>query len=115
MLAARGVPFAERTVSSNEDIEAFKRLAGSGTLPLLTVGGQQLRGYSESEWTQFLDAAGYPKSSQLPPRYVQPPASPLVAVQQPAQRQAEAEPPRHAPARPALAAPAGDNPAGITF
>lgn len=79
-LQGRGIPFTERTITSNEDIEALKRLSGAGTVPFLTIGGQQLRGYSQTEWTQFLDAAGYPKVSQLPSSYQNAPPAPLVAV-----------------------------------
>jgi glutaredoxin len=115
MLANRGIPFTERTVTSREDIEALKRLAGgSPALPFLTIGGQQLKGYSETEWTQFLDAAGYPKTSQLPPAYVPAPALPLVAAQEPrAPRPAPATPPAAAAQAPAPA-PA-ENPSGIRF
>ena len=84
MLIGRGVPFTEKTVTSNEDIEALQ--APERAQPRcrsLTIGGQQLKGFSEVEWSQFLDAAGYPKTSQLPASYRQPPATPLVAVQQP--------------------------------
>lgn len=91
MLTTRGIPFAEKTVTTNEDIEALRRLAGSPTLPVATIGGQQLRGYSEQEWGQYLDAAGYPQTSQLPPGFRRAPATPMVAV---------------APARPAASAPA---------
>lgn len=115
MLMSRGIPFTERTVTSREDIEALRRLAGgTPALPFLTIGGQQLKGYSETEWTQFLDAAGYPKTSQLPPAYVPAPALPLVAAQ-------EARVPRPAPATPPAAAaqaPAptpAENPSGIRF
>lgn len=89
MLATRGIPFSEKTVTTNEDIEALRRLAGSPTLPVATIGGQQLRGYSQQEWAQYLDAAGYPQTSQLPSGFRRAPATPLVAV---------------APARPASAA-----------
>jgi hypothetical protein len=112
---SRGVPEIEKTVTSAEDIEALKRLAGSATLPFLTIGAQQLRGYSEVEWVQFLDAAGYPKTSQLPPSFTPQPATPLVAAQEPerpAPRPAVAERPAAAPAP--LEAPA-DNPSGIRF
>ena len=115
MLLGRGIPFAERTVTTNDDIEALKRLAGTPTLPFLTIGGQQLKGFSESEWGQFLDAAGYPKTSQLPATYTPAPAAPMVAIQEPPR-------PRAAPAElPSAAAPpppapnSGDNPAGIKF
>jgi len=114
MLSARGVPFAERTVTTNEDIEALKRLATGATLPMLTIGGQQLRGYSEAEWTQFLDAAGYPKSSQLPPGYAQAPATPLVAADQPQRSRPAAEPTAALPPA-SPPPPAEDNPAGIKF
>jgi glutaredoxin len=114
MLSSRGIPFAEKSVTTNEDIEALKRLSsGAATLPLLTIGGQQLRGFSESEWTQFLDAAGYPKTSQLPPTYSRAPAAPLVVVQD----QTAARPAPEAPAfsRPLPPPPPEDNPAGIKF
>jgi glutaredoxin len=116
-LSGRGIPFAEKTVATNEDIEALQRLTGGASLPLLTIGGQQLKGYSEVEWAQFLDAAGYPKTSQLPASFRRPPATPLVAVQQrpAAAPRAAAEPgaAAAAPSRPAES-PA-NNPAGIRF
>ncbi|MGZ5194266.1 MAG: glutaredoxin family protein [Ramlibacter sp.] len=114
MLSSRGIPFAEKTVTTNDDIEALKHLsAGVATLPLLTIGGQQLRGFSEAEWTQFLDAAGYPKTSLLPPSYSQAPPAPLVVVQD----QTAARPAAEAPtaSRPPPPPPPVDNPAGIKF
>jgi glutaredoxin len=114
LLATRGIPFVEKTVTSSEDIEALKRLAGAPSLPFLSIGGQQLRGFSVIEWGQFLDAAGYPKSSQLPSTYSTPPAAPLVAVEVPRPpAPPAAEPPRAGvpPAPPATSR----NPAGIIF
>jgi glutaredoxin len=121
LLTTRGIPFTEKTVTSNEDIEALKRLAGAAALPFLTVGGQPIRGYSEVEWVQFLDAAGYPKTSQLPPSYTQAAPTPLVAAQEPlkptqpqsAQR-TPADGERGATPAAPLEAPA-DNPSGIRF
>lgn len=114
MLAARGIPFSEKTVGSNDDIQALQRLSGDSSLPFLTIGGQQLKGFSDSEWTQFLDAAGYPKTSALPPNYRREPAAPLVAVAaQPAPAERAAT--RPAAAAPAAQAPATQNPAGIRF
>ncbi|WP_416399950.1 glutaredoxin family protein [Alicycliphilus denitrificans] len=120
LLVNRGVPFTERTVGSNEDIEALRRLSGESSLPFGTIGRQQLKGFSDSEWSQYLDAAGYPRQSQLPPGYRRPPATPLVAVQaRPAAPEAESAPaaPAARPAAPATP-PAGRtpaNPAGIIF
>ncbi|MBX3659272.1 MAG: glutaredoxin family protein [Ramlibacter sp.] len=89
-LTGRGIPFTEKSVTSNEDIDALQRLSGSSSVPFLTIGGQQLRGFSETEWSQFLDAAGYPKNSILPAAYRQTPVTPLVAAQQTNRPAAEA-------------------------
>lgn len=120
LLVARGVPFTERTVGTSEDVEALEKLSGKSNLPFATIGGQQLEGFSETDWSQYLDAAGYPKQSQLPANYRRAPAAPLVALK-PAQEapKSAAEKPAAAPARrPAVPAPSGptpSNPAGIKF
>ena len=113
MLSARGIPFSERTVTSNDDIDALKRLSGAASLPLLTIGGQQIKGFSESEWTQFLDAAGYPKTSLLPPGFVRRPPAPMVDLQEPQTARPAAAPAPNTAARPAP--PPAENPAGIKF
>jgi glutaredoxin len=117
LLASRGVPFTEKTVTSNEDIDALKRLAGAASLPFLTIGSQQLRGYSQIEWVQFLDAAGYPKTSQLPASYTASAATPLVAAHDPqdAPRAAAAQGGRAAAPQPAPVQIQADNPSGIRF
>jgi glutaredoxin len=115
MLSGRGIPFAEKTVTTNEDIEALKRLGG-GSLPFLTIGGQQIKGYSEVEWGQFLDAAGYPKTSQLPANYSQAAATPLVAAQEPQRAARPAAQPERTEARGPVAPPEPvENPTGIRF
>jgi glutaredoxin len=115
-LNARGIPFTEKTVSSADDIAAFKRLNGVASLPMLAVGGQHLKGYSASEWTQYLDAAGYPKTSVLPAGYRRSAATPMVeakAAAAPATAAQKAEEPK-APAEVPVTAPA-TNPSGIKF
>ncbi|MEJ8851497.1 glutaredoxin family protein [Variovorax rhizosphaerae] len=118
MLTTRGVPFSERTVRSNEDVAALQRLSGQNTLPLVSIGTQQLKGYSDIEWSQYLDAAGYPKSNQLSAGYARPSAQPLVAIKEapaaraPASAAAPVAPP---PAPAAISGPTPDNPAGIKF
>lgn len=114
-LSSRGVPFTERTINNNEDNEALKRLSGDATMPFATIGGQQLKGFSDVEWGQFIDAAGYPKTSALPATYRNPAPAPLVAVQvRPAQTGAA---PTAAPAaaETPAAAPAPANPSGFRF
>lgn len=119
MLITRGIPFAEKTITSAEDSQALQRLSGDNNLPFATIGGQQLKGFADSEWTQFLNAAGYPASSILPASYRQAPATPLVAVSTaPTGARAGASAAATRPAAPAgpppVAAPA-NNPAGIKF
>jgi glutaredoxin len=119
-LTRRGIPFNERTVTTGEDADSLERLVGAAQLPSLTIGSQQLRGFAETEWTQFLDAAGYPRTSQLPPSYRRPPATPLVAVQPPPAATPPAQQAAQQPA-PQVQAPAPSegpgpsNPAGIRF
>lgn len=120
MLTSRGIPFNERTVITNEDRAALQRLTGDTSLPYLTVGGQRIRGYSDSEWTQYLDAAGYPKSSALPAAYKNAPPTPLVPLPTGSSAAKAAEKAASAtasepvtPPPPPTANPA--NPAGITF
>ncbi len=119
MLTARGIPFTEKTVNTVEDVQALQRLSGENALPFATIGGQQLKGYSDSEWTQFLNAAGYPATSVLPASYQQVPATPLVAIAPatpagPAGATPGANSPRAATG-PTQAAPVTGNPSGIRF
>ena len=118
-LNSRGIPFSEKTISTAEDSDALKRLIGETVVPVLTIGGQQVRGYSDSEWGQFLDAAGYPARSVLPASWRNPPPSPMVAVQRPAPAAPAAGVPeaRRPADNPQTSAPAdpADNPAGIKF
>ena len=123
LLQARGVPFSERTVQSNEDIEALQRLSNSASLPFATIGSQRLIGFSDIEWKQYLDVAGYPKLSQLPPSYQQPVPTPLVAAKraetvQPSpssKEKAAAATDSKQPARDPLSGSTQTNPAGIRF
>ncbi len=125
LLVQRGVPFTERSVNSNEDIEALRRLSGDSTLPFGTIGRQQLKGFADAEWTQYLDAAGYPAQSRLPKGYTQPAATPLAPAKAPAASAPDApqeaasapagRPRRQAPPPPPPGAPTPSNPAGIRF
>ena len=66
LLQQRGIPYAERRLGNDEDVLALERLTGARSVPALTIGPQPLRGFSETDWTAYLDAAGYPKTSRLP-------------------------------------------------
>ena len=104
MLVQRGVPYAERLIQSDEDLQALARISGARTVPVLAVGSQITRGWLESEWSANLDLAGYPRESRLPRDWPVAVAAPLAA--RPAPEPATSLP----PAPPAAAAPA-QNPA----
>ncbi|WP_370871009.1 glutaredoxin family protein [Hydrogenophaga sp.] len=115
LLNSRGIPYSEKTITTAQDSEALKRLSGETSLPFLTIGSQQIKGYSDAEWTQFLDAAGYPQQSVLPSQYRRPAPSPLVAVEA-AQRAAPVTNRPQTPAEPVVpVAPPVLNPSGIRF
>ncbi|TFZ03248.1 glutaredoxin family protein [Ramlibacter rhizophilus] len=128
LLATRGIPYSERTVSSQSDIQALQRLTGGRDLPLLAIGAQHIKGFSGSEWNQYLDAAGYPRTSALPAGWKPAPAQALAgstveAAASPSAPSAAAtgpEAPAATASRPATphSAPrsgGGSNPAGIQF
>jgi glutaredoxin len=120
LLRSRGIPFADKTVTSSDDAESLKRLADTSSLPLLTIGSQQIKGYSAPEWTQYLNAAGYPEKSKLPANYRYAEPSPLVAAKaadtstSPAKAAADARPKVSVPDTPAPRV-TPSNPAGIQF
>lgn len=110
LLQQRGVPYAEKRVATDDDAAALERLVGGRTVPSLTIGAQPLRGLSQTDWSAFLDAAGYPRESKLPRGWQAAETTPLVE-----QRPAPRTPPAAAPARqaePPVPAPA---PGAIRF
>lgn len=118
LLSNRGVPFREKTVNTNEDIGAFSRISKENSMPLLTIGGQQVKGYSETEWSQYLDSAGYPKQSALPSSYRQPAAEPMSPLKTAAEAGTDtdtASPPKPVSNKPAPPIDRASNPAGIRF
>jgi glutaredoxin len=117
LLGGRGIPFSERIVGTPADSAALQRISGDTSLPFLTIGGQQIKGFSSSEWNQFLDAAGYPGSSVLPASYRNPLPTPLVAVQPaaPTPRQEDSQKQNPAAGSSPPASDSAANPAGIKF
>ncbi len=94
LLQQRGIPYTERRVSSEDDAMALERAVGGRTVPALTIGAQPLRGLSETDWTAYLDAAGYPRVSKLPSGWQAAPTQALtekVAAARPAAPAARAE------------------------
>lgn len=100
MLRQRGIPFTEKTVKTEADIQALQRMESSSELPVLRIGIQQLKGYIDAEWRSYLDAAGYPAQSRLPPSYRNADPAPLVGqttAAPPARPAAPPQPPAQLP------------------
>ncbi len=94
LLAARGVPYTEKTVNDRNDTVAFRKAAGNeAKFPYLLVGRDGQQGFQADAWNRSLSAAGYPETSQLPKSYRNPPPQPA------------------APARTAASAPSDQAPA----
>jgi glutaredoxin len=73
LLTSRGIPFVEKTVTTNEDIAKLRQAASDAQLPLLIVGRNKQKGFESSGWAASLSAAGYPETSKLPASYRNPP------------------------------------------
>lgn len=120
LLAARGIPYREKTVTSNEDIVRLREAGGDAQLPLLLVGKERQQGFSDSAWSAALSAAGYPQTSRLPPHYRHPAPEPAAGRAAPAASaapKAEAGAGAAAPAarQEALPTPTGNAPPGFRF
>lgn len=108
-LSKRGIPFVEKTITTNDDLQAVKKIAGSSGLPVMTIGNSKLLGFEPSGWGTSLDTAGYPANSLLPASYkASPPTAlapkkpetppPAPPVQSPVESQATAAAPPTVPA-----------------
>jgi glutaredoxin len=97
LLAKRGIPYSERDVSNAADADTVKKLIGSVSVPVLTLGERVMKGYAEGSWQSALDAAGYPRTAlpgQTNPKPPAPakPAPPPVPPAPPAPPAEEAAP-----------------------
>ncbi|MEN9482527.1 DUF4124 domain-containing protein [Sphaerotilus montanus] len=108
LLRQRGIPVREFTIERAEDVAELQRREGRIELPILRLGAQRLQGFEAGDWHGTLDAAGYPRTSQLPPTWRAAAAQPLVPVEvdRPASREADASPRRPAVPLPAPVLPA---------
>jgi glutaredoxin len=78
MLKARGIPFTEKTVSSNEDVQKLTEATGTSNLPALVVGSAKSSGFQASAWNAMLNVALYPETKILPASYQYP--APVTAA-----------------------------------
>jgi glutaredoxin len=65
LLNGRGIPFTEKMLQKQEDVDELKKLIGDAFVPALKVGKQTTRGFDASAYNNLLDLAGYPKSAPL--------------------------------------------------
>jgi len=75
LLNARGVPFSEKSIVTNEQVQELVRVVGRNALPSIVVGTKIQDGFADTLYEAMLDAAGYPKIGVLPARAQQQPAS----------------------------------------
>lgn len=67
-LNARGVPFAEVSVTDSARLEDLKKVSGAASVPVLIVGKAIHKGFETGLYERALDAGGYPAKGLLPPR-----------------------------------------------
>lgn len=80
LLSKRGVPFTEKSLVRQEDIDAFRKASGDSQIPAASIGKSWIKGFLAEQWNTELDIAGYPKKV-----IIYRPASPVVPpVPQPA-------------------------------
>ena len=72
-LRDRGVPFSEKTVSSEADRARLEQ-AGGSKVPFIAIGSKTLAGYGPDQLQAALTAATYPTTKRLPAGYQNPPA-----------------------------------------
>ncbi len=73
-LIKRGIPFSEKSLTKQEDIDAFRKDSGDSQLPAMSIGKNWLKGFLEEKWATELDIAGYPKVAGARPPKAEPPA-----------------------------------------
>ena len=82
-LRNRGVPFGEYSIDNDRSATLLEQRFGSNTLPVVTIGGQTVTGFSSRDLQSFIDAAGYPAQAHLV-GYSWPAAVPLAPAAAPA-------------------------------
>lgn len=89
LLKNRGIPFAEKSVTTYEDIARLRQASGEAQLPVLLIGRNKQLGFEPGAWNAALSAASYPQDNQLPKDY-------RFAQAEPAAPKAAAKPERPA-------------------
>lgn len=74
-LSRRNIPFSEKSLQTNEDLESFKNYTGitETVVPVLLaggIGGKTEKGFEVNAWRKLLESCGYPTAepSVSPPK-----------------------------------------------
>jgi hypothetical protein len=78
LLNKRGIPFAEKTVRTPEDIKIFKEATKAEQVPVMMIGSNRQVGFEEGAWNGALTVAGYPPNNVLPAGFKNAPALPAA-------------------------------------
>jgi hypothetical protein len=62
-LSKRGVPFTEKVVATQAELDELVKLAGAPRVPVMVVGVSIQKDYDVQSWNEALDTAGYPKAT----------------------------------------------------
>ena len=81
LLGKRGIPFSEKRLQTQEELDAFKALSGFDSVPTLAVGKTFLKGFLAEQWHGELDIAGYPKIAPYLAPGALPASAPAAASQ----------------------------------
>lgn len=65
-LAKRGVPYTEKAVATQAEIDELVKLAGAPRVPVMVVGVAVQKDFEQHAWNEALDTAGYPKAAPAP-------------------------------------------------
>jgi glutaredoxin len=77
LMSKRGIPFTEKSLAKQEDIDAFRKDSGDSQLPAVSIGKNWLKGFLAEQWNRELDIAGYPKKDlTYHPKTTVPPVQP---------------------------------------
>lgn len=63
LLVNRGIPFTEKSLVTQADLDEFRKASGTDQAPAMTVGRTWVKGFLAAEWHKELDFAGYPKTA----------------------------------------------------
>lgn len=68
LLQGRGIPYSEKNIGTQAELDELRKLSGSDQAPTLRIGQTWLKGLLAEQWQQELDFAGYPRTAPYRPQ-----------------------------------------------